>query len=83
MILFFYFILFIFRCILTMVQVNEDIRKKMFALRQTWNDVFPPAKLYTLDVKVKAIDLNWPITAQKISPAIHVNPNFFSTTVRS
>lgn len=63
-------------------QVNEDIRKKMFALRQTWNDVFPPAKLYTLDVKVNAIDHNWPITAQKISPAIHVNPNFFSTTVR-
>lgn len=64
------------------MQVNEDIRKKMFALRQTWNDVFPPAKLYTLDVKVNAIDINWPISAQKISPAIHVNPNFFSTTVR-
>ncbi|XP_055310468.1 uncharacterized protein LOC129573660 isoform X4 [Sitodiplosis mosellana] len=61
-------------------KVNEDIRKKMFALRQTWNDVFPPAKLYTLDVKVNAIDHNWPITAQKIAPAIHVNPNFFSTT---
>lgn len=64
------------------MQVNEDIRKKMFALRQTWNDVFPPPKLYTLDVKVNQIDPHWPISAQKISPAIHVNPNFFSTTVR-
>lgn len=75
------------------VQVNEDTRKKMFALRQTWNDVFAPPKLYTLDVKVNAIDQNWPIQmSQKPAatpqqpvpktPAIHVNPNFFSNTVR-
>lgn len=55
----------------------------MFALRQTWGDVFPPPKLYTLDVKVNQIDPHWPISAQKISPAIHVNPNFFSSTVSS
>lgn len=61
--------------------MNEDIRKKMFALRQTWNDVFPQSKLYTLDVRVNQIDPHWPIVAQKISPAIHVNPNFFSSTV--
>lgn len=65
----------------------------MFALRQTWNDVFAPPKLYTLDVKVNAIDQNWPIQmSQKPAatpqqpvpktPAIHVNPNFFSNTVR-
>lgn len=62
-------------------QVNEDIRKKMFALRQTWNDVFPAYKLYMLDVKVNQIDPHWPIITQKISPAIHVNPNFFTQTV--
>lgn len=60
-------------------KVNEQIREKMFQLRQTWNDVFPQTKLFTLDVKVNSIDPNWPITAQiqPKSPAIHVNPNFF------
>ncbi|XP_063698350.1 uncharacterized protein LOC134829266 [Culicoides brevitarsis] len=60
-------------------KVNEQIRAKMFQLRQTWNDVFPQTKLFTLDVKVNQIDPNWPITAQiqPKSPAIHVNPNFF------
>lgn len=52
----------------------------MFALRQTWNDVFPPTKLYALDIKVNRIDPGWPIT-QKVSPAIHVNPNFFQAKV--
>lgn len=61
--------------------MNEDFRKKMYSLRITWNDVFPAPKLYTLDVKVRQIDPHWPISAQKISPAIHVNPNFFTTTV--
>ena len=50
----------------------------MFALRETWKDVFLPAKLYAIDVKVNQIDPNWPIagaaTAKK--PTIHVNPNF-------
>lgn len=61
-------------------KVNEKIREKMYALRQTWNDVFPQKKLYTLDVKVNYIDPGWPITAKlshsNKSPAIHVNPNF-------
>jgi len=63
--------------------VNEKVREKMFQLRQTWNDVFPPAKLYTLDVKVNRMDPNWPITAKVAtkSPAIHVNPNFFKNKV--
>lgn len=60
--------------------VNEKVREKMYALRQTWNDVFPQNKLYTLDVKVNHIDPGWPITAkpnvQLNKPAIHVNPNF-------
>lgn len=49
----------------------------MYALRQTWNEVFAAQKLYTLDVKVKLLDNNWPITAKQ--PSIHVNPNFLKT----
>lgn len=55
----------------------------MFSLRQTWNEVFPPQKLYTLDIKVNRMDPGWPIT-QKVpnkTPAIHVNPNFFKSKV--
>lgn len=50
----------------------------MFNLRLTWNEVFPLTKLYALDVKVKGMDGNWPITAElgKVPPAIHVNPHF-------
>lgn len=50
----------------------------MFLLRQTWTDVFPQAKLYALDIKTNALDPGWPITA-KVTPAIHVNPNFFKS----
>ncbi|CAO1421893.1 unnamed protein product [Diamesa hyperborea] len=59
-------------------KVNEKVREKMFNLRLTWNEVFPLTKLYALDVKVKGMDGNWPITAElgKIPPAIHVNPHF-------
>lgn len=52
----------------------------MFSLRQTWNDVFPQAKLYTLDVKVNCMDPGWPI-AKTPTPSIHVNPNFFKSKV--
>lgn len=62
------------------LQVNEKVRSKMFSLRQTWNDVFPSSKLYTLDVKVNCMDPGWPITA-KVTPAIHVNPIFFKKKV--
>jgi len=51
----------------------------MFKLRQTWNDLFPNKKLYTLDVRVNSIDPAWPITApapQTASTSIHVNPKF-------
>lgn len=50
----------------------------MFLLRQTWTDVFPQGKLYTLDIKTNSLDPGWPITA-KATPAIHVNPNFFKS----
>ena len=48
----------------------------MFNLRMTWNDVFPPTKLYALDVKVNLMDNNWPITAKIVPKSVHVNPNF-------
>lgn len=55
--------------------MDESTRASMFKLRQTWVDVFPPKKLYALDVRVKAIDPAWPITAPPPS-SIHVNPAF-------
>ncbi|KRF79499.1 uncharacterized protein Dvir_GJ21559, isoform C [Drosophila virilis] len=67
-------------------QVLEKVRERMYLLRQTWNDVFPPSKMYALDVKVKRLDNNWPITAKPsqpnkihVNPAIHVNPDFLKT----
>lgn len=51
----------------------------MYALRQTWNEVFSAQKLYALDVKVKCLDHNWPITAKP--PSIHVNPNFLKVSL--
>ncbi|XP_055372303.1 uncharacterized protein LOC129606180 [Condylostylus longicornis] len=59
-------------------KVKENVREKMYTLRQTWVEVFPPQKLYTLDVKVKCIDQNWPITAKVPTPSIHVNPKFLA-----
>lgn len=68
-------------------QVLEKVRERMYLLRQTWNEVFPPSKMYSLDVKVKRLDNNWPITAKPVNqstkmhghPAIHVNPDFLKT----
>lgn len=81
-----YFVIFFFISILPLaLKVDEKIRHKMFTLRQTWNEVFPPQKLYTLDVKVNHMDPGWPVT-NKLSaktPAIHVNPNFFKTQVNT
>lgn len=63
------------------VQVDENTRASMWKLRQTWNDVFPAKKLFSLDVRVQSIDPAWPITASPTSVSsgsIHVNPRFFS-----
>lgn len=62
-------------------QVDENTRASMWKLRQTWNDVFPPKKLFSLDVRVQSIDPAWPITAPSnsiSSGSIHVNPRFLS-----
>ncbi|CBY15320.1 unnamed protein product [Oikopleura dioica] len=36
-------------------------RKKLYELRTTWDDVFPPKILYELDSTVKKIDKKWPV----------------------
>lgn len=53
----------------------------MWKLRQTWDDVFPAKKLFSLDVRVKSIDPAWPITAPSptiSSGSIHLNPRFLA-----
>ncbi|XP_034938196.1 uncharacterized protein Pcf11 isoform X2 [Chelonus insularis] len=62
-------------------KVDEVTRASMWKLRQTWNDVFPAKKLYSLDVRVQSIDPAWPITAPEpviASGSIHLNPRFLS-----
>ncbi|KAB0796516.1 hypothetical protein PPYR_10577 [Photinus pyralis] len=59
-------------------QVDEQTRAEMFRLRQTWNDVIPPKKLYALDVQIAQLDPAWPVTAPP--PSIHFNPKFLKTT---
>lgn len=59
--------------------MDEKTRAQMFKLRQTWNEVFPPKKLYAVDVRVSSIDPAWPITA--VPPTIYVNPKFFRVSI--
>lgn len=55
----------------------------MYALRQTWKDIFPQSKLHLLDITIQRIDPKWPVVSkpQQQQPAIHVNPNFFKTAL--
>ncbi|XP_075159567.1 uncharacterized protein LOC142232784 isoform X1 [Haematobia irritans] len=46
-------------------KVRENIRELMYYLRQTWIGVFSELTLYCLDIRIKTIDQNWPITAKK------------------
>ncbi|CAL8363488.1 unnamed protein product [Lota lota] len=55
-------------------KVDENIRKSLFKLRSTWDDVFPLPKLYALDVRVNSQDPAWPI--KPVNASIHVNPKF-------
>lgn len=58
--------------------MDENTRKSLFKLRSTWDDVFPPKKLYALDVRVNSVDPAWPIKPlpPNANPSIHVNPKF-------
>ncbi|KAF5294521.1 hypothetical protein FQA39_LY13375 [Lamprigera yunnana] len=60
-------------------QVDERTRAEMFRLRQTWNEVIPPKKLYALDVQITQLDPAWPVTAPPPN-SIHFNPKFLKTT---
>ncbi|XP_011308584.1 uncharacterized protein [Fopius arisanus] len=62
-------------------KVDEVTRASMWKLRQTWSNVFPATKLYSLDIRVQSIDPAWPITASPptiSSGSIHLNPRFLS-----
>ncbi|XP_031427499.1 pre-mRNA cleavage complex 2 protein Pcf11 isoform X2 [Clupea harengus] len=60
-------------------KVDENIRKSLFKLRSTWDEIFPATRMYTLDVKVNSIDPAWPIKPLP-NPSIHVNPKFLKQT---
>ncbi|KAK9886971.1 hypothetical protein WA026_019229 [Henosepilachna vigintioctopunctata] len=61
--------------------VDEKTRAEMFKLRQTWNDVFSPKKLYAIDVQISLLDPAWPVTAPlPQSSSIHLNPKFLKNT---
>ncbi|XP_018017984.2 uncharacterized protein LOC108674534 [Hyalella azteca] len=51
-------------------KVDERTRRKMYELRQTWNDIFRKSTLYGLDVKVQALDPAWPVTAPTPSASV-------------
>ncbi|RNA00727.1 pre-mRNA cleavage complex 2 Pcf11-like isoform X1 [Brachionus plicatilis] len=54
--------------------VDENNRKALYKLRQTWLDLFTVQTLYDLDVRIKKIDPAWPITA--------VIPTYVPTVVK-
>ncbi|KAK7925140.1 hypothetical protein WMY93_007450 [Mugilogobius chulae] len=57
-------------------KVDENTRKSLFKLRSTWDEVFPPKKLYALDVRVNSVDPAWPIKPlPPTANSIHVNPS--------
>ncbi|XP_062513980.1 pre-mRNA cleavage complex 2 protein Pcf11-like isoform X2 [Corticium candelabrum] len=56
-------------------QADEQMRRDLFKLRQTWSSYFPTKKLHAIDQRVNVMDPNWPVTA---GGPIHVNPKFIS-----
>jgi hypothetical protein len=58
---------------LLFLKVNEQNRKALYKLRQTWSDIFTLDQLYNLDVSVKKIDPAWPITAIKTTATVLTN----------
>lgn len=61
--------------------VDEQDRKAMYKLRQTWNDVFPNRILYEIDLSIKRIDPAWPVTA--VQPSLANNQDKQAPTVTS
>ena len=59
--------------------MDEQDRKAMYKLRQTWNDVFPNRILYEIDLSIKRIDPAWPVTA--VQPSLANNQDKQTPTV--
>lgn len=62
--------------------MDEQNRKALYKLRQTWNEVFSNRILFEIDVSVKKIDPAWPITAslqQKTQQPQSNDPYIIST----
>lgn len=64
-------------------KVTVDQRPKLYALRTTWDDVFEPRILYDLDIKIKAIDCNWPVRVNRIKETRDSSSDEFSSDSRS
>lgn len=59
------------------MQGDEKIRMSLFKLRNTWPQYFPSAFLHELDLAVRELDPNWPVTqAPPVVGSIHINPKF-------
>ena len=67
--------------------LDVKTRTALYKLRSTWNEVFPPATLYQLDLKIKGEhDPKWPAAPPKATAGsaaasagsnIHINPAVF------
>merc|ERR1711884_78557 len=79
-------------------QVSEKVRSNLYKLRITWGgnfQIFTPAVLHQLDLRIKKIDPAWPVIHPKpvasaptvpngaSNTKIHVNPNFVSKTAKA
>lgn len=60
--------------------VDERTRAEMFKLRQTWNEIISPKKLYALDVQIHGLDPAWPVTAPAPTSSIYFNPKFLKNS---
>ena len=56
-------------------KVDEKIRKKLYKLRLTWEEIFSRTRLYNLDIQVQRLDPTWPIIKPIITHDKKSNPN--------
>ena len=63
----------------TFERVDDKIRVLLYKLRQTWNEVFTHNVLLNLDMTVKKLDPNWPVTMVSNKPPENVTRNHLET----
>uniref|UniRef100_A0A8R1DYS7 CID domain-containing protein n=1 Tax=Caenorhabditis japonica TaxID=281687 RepID=A0A8R1DYS7_CAEJA len=58
-------------------QGDEKMRSALYKLRVTWasTQVFIPSKLYSLDMRINAMDSAWPISNPRTGRALRDDPN--------